>query len=233
VDLSHPQDPARPQNGTAHTRRMGEALALKAQEGLAGARRMDGERVRVARRVLHIAQRQPSREQVEQARWFLEKRTPGADLRQHHRTSCGHEYTFYRDWKQADDPETLKWILWQEEWFARGLIGVWEAQRRSGRRQVFEQVEVQAIAIGDVAVVGYPAEYFVEFGLRTRAESPFAATLVAELANGWHGYVPTREAFQHGGYETRLGDASWLAPEAGDMICEAGVALLKELWDGR
>ena len=85
-----------------------------------------------------------------------------------------------------------------------------------------EDVEVQAIALGDAVIVAYPAEYFVEYGLKTKALSPFPDTFVSELSNGWHGYIPTREAFAHGGYETRLGDASRMVEEAGDLLCEAG-----------
>jgi len=108
---------------------------------------------------------------------------------------------------------------------------MWEWQRRVGARELVEDVEVQAIALGDVAFVAYPAEYFVEFGLRTKAGAPFANTFVAELGNGWHGYVPTAEAFAHGGYEPRLGDASRLAPEAGDLMCMTGLRLLHRLAD--
>ena len=57
----------------------------------------------------------------------------------------------------------------------------------------------------------------------------FVHTFVSELTNGWHGYVPTLEAFQHGGYEPRLGDASRLAPEAGGFICDTAIQLLHQL----
>jgi len=52
---------------------------------------------------------------------------------------------------------------------------------------------------------------------------------VVELANGWHGYVPTREAFAHGGYEARLGYQSRLVPEAGNLMCETALRLLTRL----
>jgi hypothetical protein len=128
-----------------------------------------------------------------------------------------------------DKPDAYEWTVWQEDWFARGTIGMWEWQRRVGTRELVEDVEVQVIALGEVAFVAYPAEYFVEFGLRTKVGSPFASTFVAELGNGWHGYVPTIEAFEHGGYEPRLGDASRLVPEAGDLMCATGLRLLRGL----
>ncbi|QOC92294.1 hypothetical protein [Micromonospora craniellae] len=62
-------------------------------------------------------------------------------------------------------------------------------------------VEVQGIRIGDLALLGIPAELFVEIGLRIRAGSPFRTTLVSGYTNGVLFYVPTAAAFEQGGYE--------------------------------
>jgi len=85
---------------------------------------------------------------------------------------------------------------------------------------------IQAIHIGPLSYVGIPAEYFVEYGLRLKiAAHPRRAHIVGQ-ANGMVGYVPTREAFQRGGYETTFGLMSHLAPEAGDRILDAAVELV-------
>ncbi len=203
--------------GPEHNARMGRALADKACDALAAGRYLEGERVRVEHRILAVPQRRPTRKEVELARWYLEKAPPDLDQGEFTRRMYGHEYTFY------DNSAAV------QEWFARETIGMWEWQRRAGTRELVEDVEIQVIAVDDVAFVGYPAEYFTEFGLRTKAESPFARTFVVELANGWHGYVPTQEAFAHGGYEARLGYQSRLVPEAGNRMCEAGLGLLARL----
>ncbi len=226
MNMSNQREPIYQENGTAHTRKMGEALAEKAILALQNGHPLSGDRIQVARKSLKIPQRRPTHEQVALAKWFLEKRPPEIDLQDFHYKISGHDFTFYSNWGSQGDPAIQGGLLWQEDWFARGLIGLWEWQRRAGGRELLEDVEVQAISIGDLAIVGYPAEYFVEYGLRTKRESPFQNTFVAELANGWHGYVPTLEAFQHGGYETRLGDASRLVEEAGERIIEAGLEIL-------
>lgn len=205
------------ESGPAYNRQMGSALADKAGEALARAHSLEDGPVRMARRVLRIPQRRPTAEQVALAKWYLEEAPEDIDHDEFIRRIYGHPYAFY-----SNGPVV-------EEWFARETIGMWEWQRRAGTRELYEDVEVQVIAIGNVAIAGFPAEYFTEFGLRTKAGSPFAHTLVAELANGWHGYVPTEEAFAHGGYEARLGFQSRLAPEAGDRMCEAALELLAEL----
>lgn len=63
-------------------------------------------------------------------------------------------------------------------------------------------VEVQVISLGDdLAWVSLPGEIFVDLGLAIKAGSPFRQTMVAELANGSIGYIPTRVAYSQGNYE--------------------------------
>ena len=90
-------------------------------------------------------------------------------------------------------------------------------------------VEVQALRIGNAAIVSNPTEFFCELGLSIKRGSPWRPTLVAELANGYAGYAPTAEAYQGGGYETRTARSSFLAPGAGEQIAEASVRLLSRL----
>lgn len=92
------------------------------------------------------------------------------------------------------------------------------------------EAEIQAFALGDLAIVGLPAEIFVEFGLQIKRGSPFAVTIVNELTNGSvSGYVCTQEAYRQGGYETRLRPYSRLQEEAGDMFVKHALQLLHEL----
>jgi hypothetical protein len=78
----------------------------------------------------------------------------------------------------------------------------------------------------------YPVELFTAFGQRLKASSPFSDTFVATLANGWHGYVPTLEAFEHGGYEPRFAYSSRLVAEAGDLMINAAIELLRRVGSG-
>lgn len=96
------------------------------------------------------------------------------------------------------------------------------------------EVEVQAVQIGPAVFVSNEAEYFVEYGLQIKRESPFPFTFPVELANGCVGYVPTEEALgpHGGGYETRLTAYSNLEPTAGTKIMRAGIELTKQLTPG-
>ena len=90
--------------------------------------------------------------------------------------------------------------------------------------------EVQAFRLGDIGWVMLPGEVFVEFGLDLKLRSPAKRTWVTELANGIVGYVPTKRAFEGGGYEQRTANSSRLAPVAGEMMVETGHALLDSMF---
>jgi hypothetical protein len=90
--------------------------------------------------------------------------------------------------------------------------------------------EIQAFRLGEVGVAMLPGEIFVEHGLEIKLRSPARRTFVVELANGIMGYVPTRRAFEGGGYEQRLGNNSKLAPMAGEYMVEVSCALLDSMF---
>ena len=87
-------------------------------------------------------------------------------------------------------------------------------------------VRLSVLRIGDAALCTNPAELFVEFGLAIRARSRASVTLVAELTDGYVGYIPTRRAFARGGYETWPAPSSQLGIEAGEEIVTATAELM-------
>jgi hypothetical protein len=88
------------------------------------------------------------------------------------------------------------------------------------------EVEIQVIALGDdVAWVSLPGEIFVELGLAIKAASPFKHTILAELANGSIGYIPTRRAFAEGNYEPV---SARCAPGSGEKLVDVALKLLNE-----
>jgi len=92
---------------------------------------------------------------------------------------------------------------------------------------------LQAMAIGEVAVVGVPAELFTKFGLDIKHRSPFPHTVVAELANDWIGYLPDREAHKLGGYQSWTGLHSCAEVGTGERMADEAVRILEELHSAR
>ncbi|HTU26406.1 MAG TPA: family 10 glycosylhydrolase [Pirellulales bacterium] len=88
---------------------------------------------------------------------------------------------------------------------------------------------VQVILLGDVALVGVPAELFTGLGMEVKRRSPFKETYIAELANDWIGYLPDREAHQLGGYQTWMGLHSFAEIGTGERMVDQVVGMLEEL----
>ncbi len=79
-------------------------------------------------------------------------------------------------------------------------------------------VPLQAFRIGALGIGAAPCEVFVEIGLAVKAASPFEETFVIELANGYNGYLPTKEQHALGGYETWRARSSYLEVDAAAAI---------------
>ena len=88
---------------------------------------------------------------------------------------------------------------------------------------------LKVIAQDNWAMVALPAEVFVEWGELICKQSPYEYTCVVELANGWNGYIPTKQAFQRsGGYETKEVTSTMLVLEAGDIVVKSLIKMLKK-----
>jgi hypothetical protein len=155
--------------------------AAAAVRAIGEAHAVTGDRIAVATTLLLIPQRRATPELVEMARWYLEERPADLDELEFTRRFSGHDYTFNDG------------VQFGNERHAEEMLRMWAWQQGKSDEEVTETVEIQAMAIGDVAIVGFPVELFTAFGRRMKAESPFGNMMVATLANGWHGYAPTLE----------------------------------------
>jgi hypothetical protein len=98
------------------------------------------------------------------------------------------------------------------------------ARQYSGRSNV--DWEIQCIRLGSVALVSFPGEPFIGTSLKVIAGSPFEHTLFSGYSNGGFGYIPTRQAFEEGGYEI---EASPFAPGAAEMLADESLRMLQEV----
>lgn len=87
-------------------------------------------------------------------------------------------------------------------------------------------IEINAIAIGDISFAAVPYEMFDTNGKYIKENSNTKMTFVLELTNGSNGYFPSEYAYEYGCYEadtTRFekGSAEKVATELVTMIAEA------------
>ena len=91
-----------------------------------------------------------------------------------------------------------------------------------------EPVLIQAIRIGEQAIVSMPFEVLVEIGLEIKKKSPFQHTFLIELANGSYGYLPPPNQHKLGGYETWWG-TSRFQPQSSEILIKHLLEMLDEL----
>lgn len=86
---------------------------------------------------------------------------------------------------------------------------------------------IQAVKIsGNTVLLGMPAELFVDIGLSIKKMSPFKNTFIIGYANGYMGYIPTRQACLEGGYEVLVAK---FIPESSEKIIKASLNILNEI----
>ena len=91
------------------------------------------------------------------------------------------------------------------------------------KEKEFETI-LQGFAIHNFAMVTFPGEVYVEFGLKVKELSSYENTMILGLANSDSGYIPEEKAFSEGGYEVRTAWSSQLVYDAGNIL----VSLVKE-----
>ncbi len=93
-------------------------------------------------------------------------------------------------------------------------------------------VTVQALRIGGLGIVAIPCEVFVEIGQEIKSRSPFQPTFTIELANGYNGYLPTKEQHALGGYETWRARSAYLEADSASKITDKLLELVSALRAG-
>ena len=105
----------------------------------------------------------------------------------------------------------------------------------SGETDLKVSGEIQAIAIGDFAIVGMPGEIFIKIGLEIVKQSPFARTIAISHTNGSIGYVPTADQVPLGGYEVDRARARKygipIAPQSDQVLIDGSLAALQECYN--
>lgn len=146
------------------------------------------------------------------------RRIPPDELRRARRLIDRHPEPI---WKDAEKTRI--------DWDWMYALATLDLARRQARRSRFD-FEIQILRLGGLAVIGWPGEPFVEAQLAIKKGSPAALTFAVHECNDDIGYIPTRQAFTYGGYETRTANWSPLDPGALESCTAATRRLLRALY---
>ena len=87
-------------------------------------------------------------------------------------------------------------------------------------------MELSAVAIGPVALIGLPGEPFTGVGRGLKLAEGWDVVLPCCLTNGSEGYFPMQDAYDEGGYESQ---SSFFKAGVAEFIIEEGAKLLNDL----
>lgn len=90
-------------------------------------------------------------------------------------------------------------------------------------------VGIHVLQIGETVLVGLPGEIFSEIGLRIKANSPYAHTVVTELTDGSHGYITPDHVQAAGCYESIYSNIAYTGKGTADVLVNGATEMLREL----
>ncbi|MDR2705252.1 MAG: hypothetical protein LBC02_05695, partial [Planctomycetaceae bacterium] len=118
--------------------------------------------------------------------------------------------------------------------WTRQMVGRFESQQK-GEFTVFE-TPVHIIRIGNIAVMSNPFELFSAYGIQMKARCKAIQTFIVQLTDAppppqvSAGYLPTADAYQHGGYSAIV-KSIHVGPEGGQKLVEESLKRANTLFE--
>lgn len=109
---------------------------------------------------------------------------------------------------------------------AKRTIRRYEEQQQKG--PLAYEMRLQAVRLGDVAIVTNDFELFTDFGVQMKARSPALQTFAIELCGGGT-YIPTERAAQAGGYSA-VAESNTVGHQGGQVLVEETLKLIESLF---
>lgn len=183
--------------GYGHARHMGYSLTGAVLQVYEKVNYTDVDSLRFARRVVHMPSNMPTPEEMPLARKYYELHKEG-----------------------RDDEIPFKGME------LTTVIADSNRKVRLENGPEFFDLTISGLAVGKVALVGYPAEPFNAVGAGVKETEGWDMIMPSCMTNGREGYFPTKDAYDEGGYEAKT--SNYKAGAAEQLIVE-GKALLDTL----
>ncbi len=104
-------------------------------------------------------------------------------------------------------------------------LGEWGRIARIYDQPLFVKVPVSCVKAGKLAFVGWGGEPFTEYSRAAHSGAPDKFVIACCLTNGGEGYLPSKSAFDEGGYEA---NSSVFMPEIAERLQAKAVEFLNK-----
>ena len=132
-----------------------------------------------------------------------------------------------RDWAKAEHDRAIAHMD-PKSWWPDRLMSVVNQFDGLETAEPFP-IEMHVLRIGDAVLATNPFELYVDYGLRIKARSTAAQTLIVQIAAGTGWYLPTERAVQGGGYGA-IPAVSRVGPEGGQQLVEETLKMIQGLF---
>lgn len=141
--------------------------------------------------------------------------------------------TFRKDQPPFYMPERSSLLDEKQDRIIKGWRETMLSRLRNGQLFKTVPVEVQVIRLGPVSLVGIGGELFVELGFKIKENAASEYVIISCYTNDNIGYIPSPEAYQHGGYEVNesfilYNNPAKLDQTAGEKIVESAINLVQK-----
>lgn len=190
----------------------------------------------------HVFDEMPTEERVYRAKDGIKRAFAKADKKEYSKLNSMKMEFCWRVRTFDEEKEHKAVSNYCNRWFKE--ISLWDAQPKpvidafKARRDVMANLPpekrirkswLQVIQVGDMAFVGIPGELFAELGMEIKRRSPFRYTYVVGIANDYIGYLPDKEAYTLGGYQTWAGP-NYSEPGTGEMLVDESIKILNNFY---
>ena len=86
--------------------------------------------------------------------------------------------------------------------------------------------EITLLSFNNIALVAFPAEYFVELQLEIKNQSPIKHTYLLTMSNGYCSYIPDKKAYDQEAYES---NSAKFSRGAGEQIRDTILEMLSQI----
>ncbi len=100
--------------------------------------------------------------------------------------------------RAEEEGASLGALMWRRDMLRWAQDLVLAVERGEPKTMPFE---IQCLRLGDIRLLAFPAEMFVQYALDFERQSPAKPTITLGYSNGCWGYIPTAADYAIGGYE--------------------------------